>query len=262
MEPTMNFWDFKMRQMRAVFGPNRYELDYYPAPHGKEAPFALIAPGGGYVFMADHFEGKPFALEINKRGYHAFVLRYHTKQKAFHPGPLMDMVRAVREILDNAEKYKVKKTGYSVWGSSAGGHLAACFSSELLGWKRFGLPKPATTVLVYPVITMGEEAHKGSRNQLIGRNPSRELVREWSIEHQVTKDFPPTYIFNSDTDTVVPPVNSHMFVEAAKKAGILYQYHRYKSGKHGCGPDRGGPCDGWIDEAIDFWKTNITGRVS
>lgn len=121
---------------------NKYELEYFPAPGGGKKPFALICPGGGYRFVMSCIEGEPYARALNEKGYTAFVLRYRTRKKGRFPAPQQDIARGVREILENAEKYEVQKEGYSVWGSSAGGHLAAGFGTKEYGYLHFGLPKP------------------------------------------------------------------------------------------------------------------------
>lgn len=239
------------------FRKSGYELRHYPVPGGKKAPFALIAPGGGYAMVCGAIEGEPFAKELNKRGYSVFIVYYRVKKEARHPAPLDDIARAVREILDNAEKWNVEAEGFSVWGSSAGGHLAACFGTDSVGYAHYGLPKPAAMVLVYPVITMGEHTHKGSRNNLLGKKASPEMVKQLSVENLITANYPPTYIWNTLEDKTVPPINGQLFAEAAEKAGIVYQYHRYNFGAHGCGLAKGLECEGWFDEAVAFWQAQI-----
>lgn len=100
---------------------NDYELKEYAIRDGKQHPFALVCPGGGYQMVSCYNEGRPFALELNRRGYSAFVLRYRCKSKARFPAPQEDLARGLREILDHAGELGVDVSGYSIWGSSAGG---------------------------------------------------------------------------------------------------------------------------------------------
>ena len=163
---------------------NKYELEYFPAPGGGKKPFALICPGGGYRFVMSCIEGEPYARALNEKGYTAFVLRYRTRKKGRFPAPQQDIARGVREILENAEKYEVQKEGYSVWGSSAGGHLAAGFGTKEYGYLHFGLPKPGVLILCYPVITMGKQTHPGSADNLLGKKaPAEEMGKAsaWPI---------------------------------------------------------------------------------
>lgn len=233
-----------------------YELVFYPAPGGKKAPFALIAPGGGYQVVCSFVEGEPYARELNRRGYSAFVLYYRVKKLARHPAPLDDMARGLREILDNAEKFNVDTEGFSVWGASAGGHLAACFGTESIGYAHYGLPKPAALVLSYPVITMMEKTHSGSRDSLLGKAPTPEMCETVSVEKQVTDRYPPAYIWNTKTDELVPPENGSLLAEAMEKAGVPCQYHCYPAGPHGQGLAKGTECENWFDEAVSFWENH------
>ena len=82
--------------------PNQYGLKRYLIEDGKQHPFALICPGGGYGMVCSFVEGLPYARELNKRGYHAFVLYYRVKKKARYPAPQEDLERAIREVLAHA----------------------------------------------------------------------------------------------------------------------------------------------------------------
>ena len=249
-------WKEKFAAFKDVTRKPGYELKFYPAPGGKKAPFALIAPGGGYMAVCSFVEGEPFARELNKRGYSAFVVYYRVKKEAHFPAPQDDMARALREILDRAEEFNVETEGFSIWGSSAGGHLASSFGSDEVGYPTYGLPKPAAMVLVYPVITMGKDTHAGSRDSLLGKDAPAEMVEKLSVENLVTANYPPTYIWNNLDDQVVPPINSRLFAQAAEKAGIDYQYHCFHTGGHGCGLAKGLECESWFDEAVAFWQAH------
>lgn len=244
----------KFMALKDIYRRPGYELKFYPAPGGKKAPFALIAPGGGYSAVCSFVEGYPFARELNKRGYSAFVLYYRVRKQAIHPNPQDDMARALKQIQDNAEKFNVESSGFSVWGSSAGGHLAASFGTEAHGWAKYGLPKPAAMVLVYPVITMGECTHAGSRDNLLGKNASEDAVKQLSIENCVTPDYPPTYIWNTEDDELVPSVNGRLFAAAAEAAGVECRYRCFSHGPHGLGLAKGTECESWFDEAVFFWE--------
>jgi len=110
--------------------PNRYGLKPYLIHDGKTHPFAVICPGGGYSMVCSYVEGLPYAKALNERGYHAIVVFYRVKKKAHDPAPRDDLEYAIREILAHAEEWKLNTTDWSLWGSSAGGHLAASFCAE------------------------------------------------------------------------------------------------------------------------------------
>lgn len=234
---------------------NQYELEDYPILDGKKHPFAVICPGGAYGMVCSFVEGLPYARKLNENGYAAFVVRYRCREKAAYPAPMDDLARAVREILARADELCLNPAHYSVWGSSAGGHLAASFGTEAMGYVKYGLPKPEALVLCYPVVTMRELTHPETRQNLLGDHPDEELLRLTSVEEQVTEAYPPTFVFHGSADGAVPPENSRMLAEALKKRGILCQYTEYPGIEHGVGLAQGMICEEWFSKALDFLRT-------
>ena len=162
-------------RIREYFDTNRenvYEIRPYLVKDGKEHPVAIICPGGGYRRVCNFIEGHPYAKKLNAMGYHAIVVFYRVNVLARYPAPQEDLARAVKTAYAKAEEWKLDMKGYSVWGSSAGGHLAASFGTKNMGYTQYGLPKPGALILTYPVVTMGEKAHEGSRTYLLGKNPT------------------------------------------------------------------------------------------
>ena len=147
----------KIREFFDTFRKNEYELRPYLIKDGKTHPVAIICPGGGYRRVCSFVEGHPFAKKLNALGYHAIVVYYRVNVLARYPAPQEDLARAVREVHAKAGQWNLDMRGYSVWGSSAGGHLAASFGTKNMGYARYGLPKPGALILVYPVVTMGEK---------------------------------------------------------------------------------------------------------
>lgn len=243
-----------LRVVKDFFNPNRYELDAFLIRGGEKKPFALILPGGGYEAVCTENEGIPYAEELNKLGYSAFVLSYRVRKKAKFPAPLDDAARAVRYITENAENLGVRVNGYSVWGSSAGGHLAGAFASKTIGYKKYGLPKPAAVILAYPVVTMGEFTHEGSKVNLIGRNATQEMIDKTSVEKLVDGDYPAVYVWYSDADKTVDPKNSIMLSDALKRNGVRHICREYNTPEHGIGLGKGSECEPWFAEAVRFWE--------
>ena len=234
--------------------PSKYELQKYLIEDGKKHPFALICPGGGYGCVCSFVEGIPYMEELHKRGYSVFILYYRIGEEARYPNPQDDVARALRDILDHAEEYGVETEGYSLWGSSAGGHLVGSFGTENMGYKKYGLPKPATIVQVYPVVTMGEYTHPGSRDNLLGLNATQEMIDFASVEKNVTENYPPTFVWCGDADDLVPPVNSHMLAAALKEHGVPHVFEEYSGVGHGVGVGKGLVCEPWMEHAIAFWE--------
>ena len=229
--------------------PNRFGLKFYPAPGGGRRPFALICPGGAYRLVCSFLEGVPVARELNRRGYHAFVLYYRVKEKARWPAPREDLERAVREIYDHADDWNLDTHGWSLWGSSAGGHLAASYCTE-----GHDVPKPAALVLTYPVVTMGPLTHAGSRENLLGKAPSEEEIDLRSVEKHVDGSFPPAYIWCGAADSSVDPENSRMLARALEAAGVPHRLEIFEGVGHGVGLAKGTAAEPWLDHAVRFWN--------
>jgi acetyl esterase/lipase len=202
----------------------------------------VICPGGGYGGLA-HYEGEHYARFLNEQGIAGFVLKYRLGSNGYrHPAMLQDAARAVRVVRFRALGWKLDPKRVGIMGSSAGGHLASTLLTHFDG----GIPdandiveressRPDLGILCYPVITMGEFTHRGSKNNLLGNDPSPELVRGLSNELQVTKETPPCFIWHTYEDKAVPVENSLQFVEALRKAGVPFDLHVYQKGVHGLG---------------------------
>lgn len=249
-----------MLWLKDIFAPNRYALEFYPAPGKERAPAALLCPGGGYGCVMSCVEGVPIAKALNDLGYAAFVLRYRVREKALFPAPLLDLGRAVKEITENRGKWPIDPNHYAIFGFSAGAHLTAMFGTEALGWKKLGLPRPEAVILSYPVITMGPKTHPGSRRYLLGKKPTKAAAARCSVEKRVSGQYPPTYLWYGDADKTVDPANSRMMADALQKAGVPCVAREYPGVDHGVGLGTGLICEGWLQEAVDFWRQQENAR--
>ena len=139
-------------------------------------------------------------------------------------------------------------------GFSAGGHLAASFGTQSLGYAHYGLPAPAALILSYPVVTMEEKTHAGSKNLLVGKNAAANMVQAYSIEKQITMNYPPSYVWQFDHDNMVPSDNSRMLVEAIRRYGSPCEYETFPGVSHGVGLGTDTPAEGWLERAVSFWQ--------
>jgi acetyl esterase/lipase len=215
---------------------------YLPAPDQATGAAIVICPGGGYAGLATH-EGEHYARWLNEHGIAGFVLKYRLGSAGYrHPIMLQDAARAVRLVRARAGEWQLQTNRIGIIGSSAGGHLA----STLLTHFDSGNPdaadpierqssRPDLGILCYPVITMGEFTHKGSKRNLLGEDPPPELVRELSNELHVTTNTPPTFLWHTADDKAVPVENSLLFAQALRHAGAPFDLHVYQSGPHGLG---------------------------
>jgi acetyl esterase/lipase len=217
-------------------------LTPYLAPKERATGAAIIVcPGGGYGHLADH-EGRPVAEWLNSVGVTAFVLKYRLGPRYRHPSMSQDAGRAIRTVRARAAEWGLDPERVGILGFSAGGHLASTAGTHFdMGKPDAADPiervssRPSVMILIYPVITMREKTHAGSRRNLLGENPTPELVALLSNEEQVTKETPPAFLVHTMTDTAVPVENALMFVNALRKAGVPFELHLYERGPHGFG---------------------------
>lgn len=224
-------------------------------PAEKKSRFVVVCAGGGYASVCSMVEAYPVIKALNQMGYAAFSVQYRVGKDAVAPNPMDDLAQAIRYILNHADELNVEKEGYAVMGFSAGGHLAASFGTETLGYAHYDLPAPAALILSYPVITMGEKTHNGSRKLLLGKaaaNPA--IQKKYSIEQQVTSNYPPSYVWQFDQDNMVPIENTQLLVNALKENGISHAYDTFVGTIHGAGIGANTPAEGWLDRAVAFWE--------
>jgi acetyl esterase/lipase len=202
----------------------------------------IICPGGGYQHLAKH-EGEDYARFFAMHGVTAFVLKYRLGADNYrHPAMLNDAARALRIVRANANKWNVDPGKIGIIGSSAGGHLASTLMTNFDSGDpaskdtvEKASSRPDFGILCYPVISMGQITHSGSKNYLLGENPSAELVDLLSNEKHVTKDTPPCFLWHTSEDKSVSVENSIEFARALAKNHVPFDLHIYQQGRHGLG---------------------------
>lgn len=216
---------------------------FLPRVMQPNTPAVIVCPGGAYEHLADNHEGRQVANYFNSLGVAAFVLRYRLGPRYHHPIELDDAQRAIRLLRSHTTDWQLDPGRIGIVGFSAGGHLAMTASTHADN----GTPSSADpvdrnsskvdfAVLGYPVISMTEPwTHTGSRTNLLGANPDPLLARSLSGETSVTKDAPPTFIFQTNEDKTVPAENSVYYYLALRKAGVPAEMHIFEKGPHGVG---------------------------
>ena len=219
------FYDIYTRAQKQA-DPSREDTGLFFFRGKPGAPFAIIAPGGGFQYVASLHEGFPYAVEISNRGYNAFVLKYRAGRGG--TAATEDLAAAISFVFRNAGSLGVTPAGYSLWGSSAGARMVAAIGSH--GSARFGgsdLPKPAALVTLY------------------------------TGHSDLASTEPPTFVAVGAEDGIAPPSVMEKRVAGLRRAGARVEYHKYSGVGHGFGLGIGTTAEGWIADAVRFWVEQI-----
>jgi len=217
---------------------------YLPPKEKATKTAVIIYPGGGYWIVAAGHEGSDVAKKFNEMGITAFVVKYRipdsTTMVDKEIGPLQDAQRAILYVRENAALWGIDKSRIGIMGFSAGGHLASTagthFKKSYINNPNNTSLRPDFMVLVYPVISFTDSiGHIGSRDQLIGKNPSQEKIKEYSNELQITKETPPTFLVHAQDDDVVNVKNTLLFADSLHARKINNGSYIYHKGGHGFG---------------------------
>jgi acetyl esterase/lipase len=216
------FYDLYTAQQK-VEDPTKEKTGLFFLRGRPGAPFAVIAPGGGFAYVGSVHEGFPYAVAIRDRGYNAFVLKYRVG--AGGAQATRDLAAAVSYIFRNAKTLGVGTERYSLWGSSAGARMAAAIGSH--GTARFGgddTPKPAVVVMAYT-----------GHSEVAAREPS-------------------TFVVVGEHDGIASPSVMERRAAAVRATGASVEFHRFPRLGHGFGPGIGTSAEGWLGRAVDFWE--------
>ena len=206
--------------------PSRQDTGLFFLRGEPGAPFAVVAPGGGFSYVASVHEGFPYAVEISNRGYNAFVVKYRAGLGGVVA--IEDLAAALSYIFRNAGDLEVATTDYSLWGSSAGARMAATIGSY------------------------GAEQLGGS----IRTKPSA-LVLLYTGHSDLSSSEPPTFVAVGDADRIASPTVMERRVAALRRQGTEVEYRKYAGVGHGFGLGIGTSAEGWIADAVHFWKRQI-----
>ncbi|MSU50327.1 MAG: alpha/beta hydrolase [Opitutus sp.] len=272
---VIDLWPEGVPGLKTDAGPEKEEngrfsnihhptLTVYP-PAGRANGTAVIyAAGGGYVRVAVGANGGEITRWLGSLGITVFVLKYRHADYG-HPAPLRDALRSVRLLRSRTAEFGVRPDRIGMLGGSAGGHLTA--SSGTLFDAAEGRTgamldvvsgRPDFMVLVFPVISMQDPyAHGASRRALLGAAPSDELKLRLSVDQQITKETPPSFLVHSSEDTTVVVENSLLFHQGMRRAGAPIELHLYPRGPHGSGMSPAlGPTAEWPRHCESWMRFN------
>jgi acetyl esterase/lipase len=243
-ETKILLWPDGAPQAQGSADEDKPSLTLYPVTGpNKVRASVIVFPGGSYIHLAMDHEGTKIAEWLNGHGISAFILQYRLGPKYHHPVEMGDAQRAIRYVRANAGTLGIDPAHLGVWGFSAGGHLASTVGTHFDSGNPAAADlidrqssRPDFLILSYPVITMQEPfVHKGSLHNLLGETPDAAQVQLLSNETQVTANTPPTFLFHTTEDQVVPVENSVNFYLALRKAGVPAEMHIFLKGAHGVG---------------------------
>jgi acetyl esterase/lipase len=224
-EGKIIFYDFYTDQQKQEDPAKEHTgLFFYRGEPG--APFAIICPGGGFSYVGSLHEGFPLALEISKKKYNAFVIKYRigSEKKATE-----DLAAAITYIFRNAAVLRVSTKDYSLWGGSAGARMVGNIAlSGVATYVGDDLPKPSTAVIAY------------------------------TGQSSFSEDFPPTFITVSANDGIANVSIVDKRVTNLRNVGVEVEYRRYRTVGHGFGLGTGTEAEGWLDLAVRFWEKHLS----
>ena len=240
---------------------DRPEITVHLPPAGTANGSAVvILPGGGYGTLMMSYEGHDIAAWLNGYGVAGIVLKYRVSPYR-HPVPLLDAQRALRTVRLHAKAWGLAPDRTGVMGFSAGGHLAATLATHFdAGDPGAADPverqpcRPDFAILVYPVITMGEQTHGGSRDNLLGPDAAPAELDLLSNERHVTAQTPPAFLAHSVLDSAVPVANSRLFYAALQASGVPAEFLELPAGDHGLGCGQGAEWELWQTHCLAWLK--------
>ncbi|WP_111308200.1 alpha/beta hydrolase [Confluentibacter sediminis] len=237
-------------------------LEYFkPNPEKATGTAIILVPGGGYSVVVYQGEGVVNAKALAEKGIAAFVLKYRLPDDNIminkKIGPLQDAQQAIKLVRENAEKWALDKNKIGIMGFSAGGHLASTaathFEKSYIENSNNTSLRPDFQILVYPVISMTDSlTHGGSRDALLGKNPSKEDIELFSNELQINKNTPPAYLTHTADDTTVDVDNTIEYFEHLRHKKVDAEMHIYPKGGHGFIFRH----QGWMDPLFSWLKRN------
>lgn len=245
---------------------------YSPAEKNTGAA-VIICPGGGYGGLAYDMEGTEVAERFAANGVTGIVLKYRMPRAAESvgktPWPIQDGQRAIQTIRARASEWKIDPSRIGILGFSAGGHLAATVSNQVVAADANATDavlkvssRPDFSVLIYPVTTFDPAVgHSGSKNALIGKDATPELVQRYSNDLQVTAQTPPAFLVHA-ADDPVKVGNSDAYVAALTRAGVPHEFMRLEKGGHGFGMGiKGGEPATWPERCLAWMgKQGLLGK--
>lgn len=258
--PRQPLWNGDAPEGNGKFSSSEKAAITVHLPEKPNGAALVICPGGGYGGLVVGAEGHGIARWLNSHGIAGIVLEY--RLPAGRPEvPLLDAQRALRTVRAHAAEWKVDPKKVGIIGFSAGGHLASTATVHFdAGEGKNTDPiarescRPDFSILIYPVISMGEGVHRGSKANLLGQNPTPELIERFSTHKQVTDNSPPAFLAHALDDKVVSIENSRLFYQAEIAHKLPAKLLELPNGGHGFTGYKGASWDAWQRESLEWMR--------
>ncbi len=232
---------------------------YLPLKKDSLKTAVIICPGGGYSRLAIDHEGFKVAEGLNKKGIAAFVLKYRNPIDSAcvvnkELVALEDAQQALMLVRSKAAELDINSQNVGMMGFSAGGHLTSTIATH---FGNNALLRPDFIILGYPVISFQDSLmHKGSRENMLGKNAMKEKIDLYSNELQVTANTPPAFIMHAADDKTVKVQNSILFYLALLQNKVPAELHLFQAGGHGFGLLNKAEPSPWMENVFLWMKAN------
>ncbi len=244
---------------------------HFPAKtyRSEPTPYVIVIPGGAFNRQWGFIEGEAIAAHLNNMGYTAFVLYYRVKQEPVLSLAIEDMMTAIRDIENRHESYNIIPGEYMIGGFSAGATLAGEIGSENFSYKASGVPKPQAIFLGYTAVSMKEfyeiyrnlpDGHAAKESiapflRRVGGPCFTEVTLDpFDLISHISSDFPKTYIVANEDDRTVPVSNSRLMDRCLTELKVPHITKIGSKGDHSFGLGNGLEVEGWLEEAVRFWR--------
>jgi acetyl esterase/lipase len=237
-----------------------------PQPGYANGTAVLVAPGGGYIGLAANLEGRQVADWFASRGITAFVLQYRVGPSARLPLPLVDGRRAVQFVRAQSNRFGIDPKRIGMIGFSAGGHLSAMTAAQAVDGRADAADlveressRPDFLILGYPWLEGTALDSKGQSQYCVfaGTDCVPGDYERYMPVRFVTGRMPPTFIYHTTTDSLVPVEGILRFYQALRASRVAVELHIFGTGEHGTGLGGADPALARWPELLEHWLRGL-----
>ena len=241
--------------------PSRDHAEFYYFPAEQPgARYAVVLSGNALYYSGELRGGVSTAWELHEQGYAVFALRYRIGREAGKDAPMDDLGRTIQFITAHAEEFGVQPEGYALLGYSSGGQIAGVFGDGEKGWQKYGVPKPGALLLAYPIndFTIAKPVYS---TLLDVDDWMQKHYYDYTLSNLIAPGYPPVFLWYGKSDRILKLFGFTQQGPALQSAletdGVPYEEKVYEKAGHGIGIGLGTDAEGWLNAAVEFWKTVV-----